>query len=182
MLASSRSHALVITTLAIASTMALTHHRTAARAQNTTQSLKPSTIRVSGAVENPRDWTPEQMKAEFAADFKTVPYTLKGVKGEAQCLPLLILIKAAKIKVNPKQKNHELAFGVVVKGRDGYAACFSYGELQPQIGKRSVWVALDRNGKPLPGAAAPAELLSPDDEKPSRWVHAISSITVIDGA
>jgi hypothetical protein len=155
--------------------------RFAASAQDNTQLAKPSTIRIAGAVEKPREWTPDQLKTEFAADIKTVPYTLKGVKGEAQCLPLLTLIQAAKLKLSPKPKNHELAVAIVVKGSDGYAACFSYGELQPQIGKRAVWLALDRGGKPLPEAAAPAELLSTDDDKPSRWVHAISSITVIDG-
>ena len=145
------------------------------------QPSKAETIKIIGAVEKPREWTPDQIKTEFATEIKTVPYTLKGNKGEAQCLPLITLVQAAKLKINPKQKNHELAFAVVVKGRDGYAACFSYGELLPQIGNRAVWLALDRSGKLLPDSAAPAEVISVDDEKPSRWVHAVSSISVIDG-
>lgn len=181
MFATKRNPKLRVLAATIALIMVAGIVRFTARAQDTSQASKPEVIRIFGAVEKPREWTPERIKTELAADVKVVPYTLKGVKGEAHCIPLMTLIQAAKLKLSPKPKNHELAVAIIVMGRDGYAACFSYGELQPQIGKRAVWVALDRNGKPLPDSAAPTELLSTDDEKPSRWVHAISSITVIDG-
>jgi hypothetical protein len=144
-------------------------------------SQKQDAFRIAGAVEKPGEWTPEQLKKEFAGDIKTVSYTLKGEKGEAHCLPLLTLIQAAKPRLNPKAKNHQLAFAIMVRADDGYTICFSMGELLPQVGKRAVWLALDRNGKPLSEAEAPVELLSTDDEKPSRWVHNIASITLLDG-
>lgn len=177
MIASKRILALaIIAALADAATTI----RYGTKAQDGAQAAKPFTIQVTGSVESPRSWTPDEMKSLSAVEIKNVPYTLNDQKREAHCLPLLALVQAAKLKISPKPKNHELALAIVVTGRDGYTACFSYGELQPQIGKRTVLVALDRDGKPLPDAAAPAEILSPDDEKPSRWVHAIKSINVID--
>src|ERR1700731_3090360 len=123
------SNRLRIATIMIALITMGMQHRFVAHAQDAKQPANPATIKVAGAVEAPKEWTIDQIKTEFAADIKTVPYTLKGVKGGAQSVPLISIIKAAKLKVNPKQKNHELAYAVVVKGRDGYAACFSYGEL-----------------------------------------------------
>ncbi len=142
---------------------------------------EPETIRIGGAVEKPDAWTVERLSKEFAGDLHTVHYTLKGTKREARCVPLIALIEAAKPRLNPQIKNHELAFLVLARGKDGYTVSFSLGELLPQYGKSAVWVALDRDGKPLPEQAAPAELLVPGDVKPSRWVRALAEITLVDG-
>ncbi len=146
-----------------------------------TQTARSESLRVSGAVEKPGEWTTARLTKEFAGDLKTVSYTRKGVKGEARCLPLIAFLEAARPRVNPKIKNHTLAFVAFVRGGDGYTAAFSLGELLPQYGKRSVWLALEENGKPLGDREAPVALLSPDDGKPSRWVHGVASIAVVDG-
>jgi DMSO/TMAO reductase YedYZ molybdopterin-dependent catalytic subunit len=143
---------------------------------------RKTNLRIEGAVEKSGDWTVESLSKEFAADVKTVPYTLKGVKGEARCVPLLSLVEAAKPRLNAKIKNHQLAFVILVRGDDGYTVAFSLGELLPTYGKRAVWLALDHDGKPLSDKEAPAELIVPEDEKPSRWVHAVTRITLVDGA
>jgi hypothetical protein len=98
-------------------------------------------IRVDGAVEKLGTWTTERLTKEFAGDIRTVPYTLKGEKGEARCVPLLTLVRAARPRLDPKRKNHLVAFVVIVRAEDGYAAAFSLGELLPENGKREVWVA-----------------------------------------
>ena len=141
-----------------------------------------SVLRVEGAVETAQEWTNERLSREFAKDIKTVSYMLKGVKGKARCLPLLTLVQAAKPRLNPKIKNHQLAFVFIASGADGYTVAFSMAELLPQYGARKVWLALDRDGKPLPPKAAPVELIAPDDGKPSRWAHGVVRLRVVDGA
>ena len=69
-----------------------------------------------------------------------------------------------------------------MRGEDGYTVALSLGELLPTYGKRAVWIALDHDGKPLTDKEAPVELIVPEDEKPSRWVHAVTRITLVDSA
>ena len=151
-----------------------------------TSETQTESFQILGAVEKPGAWTASRLEKEFAGDIKTVAYILRRdkkpeEKGEARCLPLYALIQAAKPLLNPKVKNHLLAFVAVVRGDDGYTIAFSLGELTPQVGGRSVYIALDRNGKPLRGDDGPVQLLSPDDHKPARWVHGVASITLVDG-
>lgn len=138
-------------------------------------------FRITGAVEKAEDWSAARLTQTFEKEIRTVPYTLKGQKAEARCLPLLTLIETAKPKTDPKQKNHMLAFVVIVRAEDGYTISFSLGELLPAYGKRQVWIALDKDGKPLPDKEMPVHLLVTEDEKPSRWVSGVASIVVIDG-
>jgi hypothetical protein len=69
-----------------------------------------------------------------------------------------------------------------VKAADGYTAAFSMGELLPTVGKRDVWVAFDFPDGPISDKEGPVQLIVPDDDKPSRWVHAVTTITIADGA
>ena len=148
-----------------------THHQPAAK----------QTFRIQGAVEKPAPWTAALLSKAFAGDVKLISYTLKGEKGQARCVPLLSLVQAAKPRLNAKIKNHSLAFVIVVRAEDGYMVAFSLGELLPAYGRREVWLALDHGDSPLTDKEAPIALLVPEDEKPSRWVHRVTSITVIDG-
>src|SRR5579871_3673527 len=93
---------------------------------------KEETFRIEGAVEKPADWTAARLATEFAGDVKTVTFTLKGEKGEARCVPLLAVLQAAKLRLNPKIKNHQLAFVVLVRAEDGYTIAFTLGEMLPQ--------------------------------------------------
>lgn len=151
-------------------------------AQDTKRSVQFATsFAVMGAVAKPSYWTFEKLAKEFAAEVQSVDYVLKGSKGTAKCVPLLSLLKAAEPRLNPKVKNHLLAFVAFVRAEDGYTASFSLGELQKDIGKREVWIALERNGHPIPGDDGPVELIVTTDDKPARWVHGISLVFLVDG-
>jgi hypothetical protein len=139
-------------------------------------------FRVEGAVAKPTAWTPDQLAKELAGEVKSIEYTThKGEKETARAVPLLSVLQAAAPKIDPKIKNHQIAFIAVVRGRDGYTASFGFGELAADIGKREVWVALDRGGKPLTGDAAPVQLIIPSDGTQARWVRGIARIVVVDG-
>jgi hypothetical protein len=56
----------------------------------------------------------------------------------------------------------------------------SLGELLPEYGKRQVYLATEIDGAPLAENQAPARLVVLDEEKPSRSLHGIASVTVFD--
>jgi hypothetical protein len=153
-----------------------------AQTAGSAEPTKPTdTIQLGGAVETPAQWSADSLAKDFAADVTVVNYTLKGQPGKARAVPLIKLVQAAKLKIDPKQKNHLLAFSVVVRAADGYAAAFSLAEIHPDFAGAEVYIALDKDDKPLPENQRPVSLLVPSDKKPSRWVHGVISITVIDG-
>ena len=163
-----------------------TPQRSTAAEPKARQAQQAESFQIAGAIEKPGVWTVARLEKEFAGDIKTISYTMrraKGVeeKGESRCLPLYALIQATKPLLNPKVKNHTLAFVALVRADDGYTIAFSLGEITPQVGGRNVYIALDRNGKPLRGDDGPVQLLSTDDQKPARWVHGVASITLLDG-
>jgi len=143
---------------------------------------KPTSIKVTGSVTQPGEWTVESIVKEFAGDVKEITFKTKDGTAKARVVPLLKLVNHAKPKVDEKAHHPELAFCIVVKGTDGYAATFSMGELLPEIGAAEVYVGLDRDGKPLPEKQQPMSLLVVSDKKGSRHVHGIATVTVVDAA
>ena len=139
-------------------------------------------FQVGGAVARPGAWGVARVRQDLPADLRTVRYTLKGKAHTAQCVPLRALVAAAQPRINPRIKHHVLQFVVLAQGQDGYAAAFTLAEMLPEFGHEAVWVALDRDGKPLPADDGPVELLVPGDTKAARWVHGVSAVTVVDEA
>jgi DMSO/TMAO reductase YedYZ molybdopterin-dependent catalytic subunit len=140
----------------------------------------PASFQISGDVAKPRTWTAEQLASQFATEVKTVEYTSKSGKTRSRCVPLISVLNAAQPNVNPNVKHHLLAFAVLARGGDGYTVAFSMGELMPEIGKREVWIALDRDGQPFADEEGPVALVVPGDGKAGRWVHGVARIQVID--
>jgi hypothetical protein len=103
-------------------------------------------------------------------------------------VPLIAVLQAAGAPADftmqggadPKVKNPQMRQVVLVRGRDGYAVVFSMAEVLPMVGNRAVWVALDEDGAPLDDSAGPVRLIVPDDQMPSRGVHQVDSIEIID--
>jgi hypothetical protein len=136
-------------------------------------------FRLSGDVEDAGDWTAERL-AELPGGPREIDFTIKGEPAKARCVPLLAVIEATKPRIDREIRGHRLAFVAIVRGRDGYTATFSLGELLPEYGRRDVWIALDHNGGPLGAKHAPFEVIVPADEKASRFVRAVEHITIVD--
>ena len=148
----------------------------------------PTALTVDAGTGPPVSLSADELRSRFAGQLTTVEYESHGHKHAARAVPLLAVLQSAGVvtalkmdpKVDPKTKNLPLRQAVVVRGRDGYAATFALAELLPDIGDRPVWLAVDVDGGPLAERSAPAELLSPGDAKPGRWVRGVASITVVD--
>jgi hypothetical protein len=147
----------------------------------------PDSIYVVGGPK-PLDLSIAQIQSDLSAEIKPVDYKSKGVQHSFNCVPLISVLKEAGVQTDfvmqpgadPKTKNPQVRRVVLVTGSDGYSVVFSLAELIPAIGNRTVWLALEEDGKPLTGTDAPARLIVPDDKMPARAVHQIASINVID--
>ena len=147
-------------------------------------------VHVGGEVAKSGDWTVSRIRNELASEIKSVQYTSRGQTHTSNCVSLLSILKAAGVQTelkmdtnaDPKTKHYELRLAVVVEGRDGYAVTFSLAELLPDIGNRSVWLALDMDGQPLMSRDGPMKVIVPEDQKPARGVHAVQAITVVNCA
>ena len=153
------------------------------------------TISIGGDVKKPRQWTVEQLKAQFSdqiqeVKFRNIPYSVEEKTGNA--IPLYSVIKAAEPWKEKETKwtqrdradstlHSEMVFIVILKARDSFHAVFSLAELMPEFGSTQAWLVLDKDGEPLSGVDAPMRLVVSDDQDPDRDIFGISSITLVDG-
>lgn len=142
----------------------------------------PTTFRIQGTVTKAQTWSVSRLEQELKNELKTIDYSIKGKEYTSRCVPLLSLIKAAEPSFNTQQKHSELRFLIRVQGRDGYSVWYSLGELLPEFGNRTVYVALDVNGKPYSDREAPIRLIVPGEKDYGRWIYGIATITIVDGA
>lgn len=140
----------------------------------------PATFRVDGDVTKPAEWTAARVAETFAKEVKTIQYPGKEGVVKGRAIPLLSFVKAAGPKVDPKRKNHQLAFAVVARATDGYAVTFGLGELMDDLGQREVYLVFEGDGTPLPERDRPVRLVVLGDTRPARSVYAIRTIAVID--
>jgi len=139
---------------------------------------------VRGDVHKPGQWSPENLKHQFADQIQTVEF-----EGDTEKEPhvgtgvaLLSLLLTADPQVEKTPKHHDLTFLVIVEARDGYKTCFSLAELLPDVGHAQVLLIWEMDGKPLAGKEAPFRLIVSSDLGPDRWIYGISRITLVDGA
>jgi DMSO/TMAO reductase YedYZ molybdopterin-dependent catalytic subunit len=134
-------------------------------------------LRVSGAVQHPLELTVPDLRAMPAAEPR---WTRDSMTHTARGVDLMALVARAGLKENAAVKNHSLRFAVVARGRDGYQAVFSLGELSPKLGGKGAVVAYEEDGAPLPDRAGTIELMATADLAPSRWVRDLTEIAVVD--
>jgi hypothetical protein len=147
---------------------------------NAAAATAPSiTITIDGDVAHTLSWTADTLATQFAADVKTVKYTLSDKDHESRCVPLMDLIKAAGPSFDPDRPKQELQFVVSISATDKFAVCFSLGELLPDFGNKEVWVALDKDGQPLSDRDAPARFIVPSDGKQARWIYGATHIKIV---
>lgn len=153
------------------------------------------TISIGGDVNNPRQWSVEQLKARFSDHIQQVKFldplsSFKEKTGDG--IPLYSLIKAAELRKEKETKwtrrdrgdaatHSHMVFFVILEARDSFRAFFSLAELMPQFRSTQVYLVWDKDGEPLSGKDAPLRLAVSNDRDPDRAIYGISSITLVDG-
>jgi hypothetical protein len=141
-----------------------------------------SDFELAGDLESAGTWDLSRLEKEFSQQIRTVEYTLHDQKGSSRCIPLLAVVERAGPRPATKRRNPLLGFAVVVQGDDGYTACFGLADLLPEFGAKEVYIALDKDGGPLPDGDRPIRLIVPSEKRPARWVFGIEVIRVVDTA
>ena len=136
-------------------------------------------LTVTGEVLERHSYRVEELRQNFAGEIKEIEFNEKGKTGRAHAFPLASLVAAAHPRLDLLRKNAEYSLAVVAIGADGYSAVFSAAELSKALGRGNVWVALDWNGADLTGGDTPVRLIVTDDAKPSRWVHGVRTLRVV---
>jgi len=99
------------------------------------------------------------------------PATFQGV---------LLTDVLAKVDLPAGEKFHKTAAShfLVVDARDGYRAVFAWAELDSSFMDKSVYVVTQRDGKPLPDADGPFQLVAPGEKRTARWVRQVTALTL----
>ncbi len=98
-----------------------------------------------------------------------------GHKIDVQAIDLLHVLRAAGIEP-PQEIRGKLLRQVLVAGaKDGYVVAFSWGELDPALGGKRVFLVTE-GLKPEEG---PLRLVVPADARPARWVRQLETLRLI---
>lgn len=82
--------------------------------------------------------------------------------------------------VPPAEKRAGYRKVIVASAGDGFQAVFSTAELAEALGKTRVYVAYKMDGQPLPGETGPFRLVVPTDGEPSRSLHGLRVLRIVD--
>ena len=72
-----------------------------------------------------------------------------------------------------------LSLVVRITANDNYIVVFALAEFDPGFSDRSIILAEQQDGQPLPDNAAPFRVIVPGDSHPARWIRQVKSIEVI---
>jgi len=133
-------------------------------------------LKVSGAVQHPLSLTLPDLRAMPATEPR---WERDGQSHTARGADLMALVERAGLKEDRAVKNQSLRFAVVARGRDGYQAVFSLGEISPMLGGKGAVVAYEQDGAPLPERDGALTLVAAGDQAPSRWVRDLVEVSVV---
>jgi len=142
-----------------------------------------STLSVQGDVQNPTQWSMEELKGQFAGQVQKVEFAAGKDKQPkvATGIPLLSVIRAAALKTDQRINHHDLKFLVILEARDSYQAFFSLAELTPtQGGSPQAFLVWDIDGKPLSEREAPLRLILTAGGE-ARQIRGVTTIILVDG-
>jgi hypothetical protein len=72
-----------------------------------------------------------------------------------------------------------LSLVVRITANDNYTVVFALAEFDPGFSDRSIILAEQQDGQPLPDNAAPFRVVVPGDSHPARWIRQVKSIEVM---
>jgi hypothetical protein len=86
----------------------------------------------------------------------------------------------AKVATPAGEKFHSTAasYYLVVEARDNYRAVFAWAELDPGFNDKTVLLATQRDGKPLPERSGPFQLVVPGEKRGARWVRQVTALRI----
>ena len=74
---------------------------------------------------------------------------------------------------------HEITTYVLVTAADNYQTVFAVAELDPGFTDRVIFLADQRDGKPLSSTEGPLRIIVPGEKRHARWVRQVTTLTVL---
>jgi hypothetical protein len=84
----------------------------------------------------------------------------------------------AGVKLGEQLRGQEMTAYALVKAADNYQAIFA-AELDPGFTDRVIFLAGQRDGKPLSAKEGPLRIIVPGEKRHARWVRQVTSLTVV---
>jgi DMSO/TMAO reductase YedYZ molybdopterin-dependent catalytic subunit len=78
-----------------------------------------------------------------------------------------------------KLRGSGLATGVIVRTKDNYVVLFSLAEFDENFSNRTIILADQEDGQPLPPSSAPFRMITPGDKRGARSARQVTSIEVV---
>lgn len=140
---------------------------------------EPVSLTIDGHAISPAILTASDLTAyprtqvEAVGPHSKVLHTYSGVT-------LRELLIAQGVPLGAKLRGRDsLQLVVRITARDGYAAIFALAEFDEAFSDRTILLADQIDGKPLPPASAPWQVIAPGDSRGARWVRMVSQIEII---
>src|SRR5581483_6418557 len=95
--------------------------------------------------------------------------------------PLVEILRLTGVKLGEQLRGKELTSYILVKAADGYQVVFALAELDPGFTDRVIFLADQRDGKPLSAQEGPWRIIVPEEKRQARWVRQVLSLTVLHG-
>jgi DMSO/TMAO reductase YedYZ molybdopterin-dependent catalytic subunit len=135
-----------------------------------------SPLAVAGDVSKPLTFT--------AADLKAMPRTTVSVMDQGREVKyggVLVgeILARAGAPLGRDMSGPAVATYVVATGKDGYAAVFSLGELDPAMTSNDIIVADTVDGQPLFDYQGPYRIVAPHDKRGARGVRMLQKLDVV---
>ena len=89
------------------------------------------------------------------------------------------ILKKAGATLGPDLKGKNLAKYVLITASDNYQVVFALAELDKAFTDRTIILADQVDGKPLPSGEGPFRIIVHDEKKPARCIREVTDIKVI---
>ena len=86
----------------------------------------------------------------------------------------------AKVTLPAGEKYHKSAtsYYLLVEAKDGYKALYAWAELDSSFMDKPVYVAIQRDGKPLSDKEGPFRIVAPGEKRPARWAWGVVALKI----
>lgn len=129
---------------------------------------------------------PEKTIEFTATEFATLPRTevkLSDQREKAERtysgVTMRELLARVGAPLGEKLRGSGLTSGVIVRTKDNYAVLFSLAEFDENFSSRTIILADQEDGQPLPPSSAPFRIITPGDKRGARSARQVTSIEVV---
>lgn len=124
---------------------------------------------------------PVVLKASDLAAMKQVTVTVKDEAGQEQTysgVAVSDILGQAGVTLGKQLRGENMSKYLLVKSGDGYEVLFSLPELDSAFSDKTIILADQLNGQPLPGGKGPFRIIVPGEKKHARWIWEVRTLTV----